>query len=509
MWLLLFFVFSNRAYAGDFVDTRLTFTFSDDDVLHGPGETTPTSPGPGFGLRPGNLFFFDNYNTKFSGQESLAHLVLYKKFPSFFKRLTVESALVIKYDVIGSLSGERFNDDGSYIKLNVDFREAAEGVRRRGLSLTLFPFDTERFRLGYSYAISWAGGDIFPRRDGPAPGVRLHLDYDRLYAFVGAKSAVILNEKINEQQIYWGVLGGAGWDILDSLRVEFGAGYFDKGVNPRPAVLGKSVPAGGMSAQVTYHLGAPIQTSVDFRLYKNDPNATDRIFAPQKYDPGMSFVASSEFSWIWQVLEDPVVSGQTVRQNAFAGDFNLKFRWNHLRVFSDVVYRDLAYILYNVPSFVPYQDFPRDNPNTPETEKISVRPEFFFSVGADYHFKGPRLTPGFIVGVQWPSTFTAEITSATTGSVSQPDTSGTRTVVVRKQGDFTVLPKNATATPILAFKLTLRWDIGEYLALLSEVFYKIDNNSTRLKDDATTGIATRVFEEPYRLGFALMFQARY
>ena len=67
------------AWAGDFVDTRLSFVFADDNVLAGAGETTPNSPNARFGAGNQNTQFYDNFNTRFSGFETLSNIVLYKR----------------------------------------------------------------------------------------------------------------------------------------------------------------------------------------------------------------------------------------------------------------------------------------------------------------------------------------------------------------------------------------------------------------------------------------------
>ncbi|MCS6899566.1 MAG: hypothetical protein RMJ98_07680, partial [Myxococcales bacterium] len=47
----------------DFMDTRLTFVFGDDDVTKANGEVFPLSPTANFGDRPQYRLFFDNLNS--------------------------------------------------------------------------------------------------------------------------------------------------------------------------------------------------------------------------------------------------------------------------------------------------------------------------------------------------------------------------------------------------------------------------------------------------------------
>ena len=107
---------SQNVLAGDFVDTRITFIFSDDNLLAGPGETLINSPTPDFGPRENNFFPFENLDTRDSGQETLSHLVLYRALPGFSDRLLTEASLVVRFSLFGE-GDVSFGDDGSYLRL--------------------------------------------------------------------------------------------------------------------------------------------------------------------------------------------------------------------------------------------------------------------------------------------------------------------------------------------------------------------------------------------------------
>src|SRR5262249_277729 len=72
---------------GDFMDTRLAWTFGDDDVLHATGLTYPLSQSFNISDRPQYRLFFDSLNSRYAGRENLTHLALYKKMPGFIKNL--------------------------------------------------------------------------------------------------------------------------------------------------------------------------------------------------------------------------------------------------------------------------------------------------------------------------------------------------------------------------------------------------------------------------------------
>jgi len=486
------------AQAGDFVDTRLSFVFADDNVLARAGETTPNSPDAHFGGGAQNTQFYDNFNTRYSGFETLSNIVLYKKAPAFFEGLTTEAALAILV-LEQSSGGLSLRDNSSYIRLNYRPSSWGEG---EGLSLTGFPVSSDRFRLGFAYRITWGGSDIFTSRaqtDG-VPGLKLQLTRDRWYAFVGLKTALLLNDLILEKETVYGILAGAGVDLLPEWRLEANGGYFQKGIVPSLANQGIRAPVNsvGLSAQSVFHIGEPVGTSVDLRLYRNDPEVAQRFFAPERYPGGWSGSVSLEFSYLSQTLEDPDVFARTVPQRALAAALQGRMKLNNLRAHVLGLYRTLSYIQFAVPGLPPYKDFP---------DGTKLSPEMFIAAGVDYYFPQLHLTPGIIFGVQRPATYKSPDT--TLGGNTPPSALvGSRTVVVRDVNLLSILPTGYDALPIYSAKTTFRWDLSEYVAAIGEIYYTRDPNRTSFKDDVT-GISQPSFEKEDQLGFNMILQARF
>ncbi|HKE14480.1 MAG TPA: hypothetical protein VKB80_06435, partial [Kofleriaceae bacterium] len=247
-----------------FVDIRLNLTLTNENVFARPGETIPSVPGWRFG-RPNSLgtLFFDNYDTRFSGYETLSHGVLYKNFNR--DSWEVEGALVLR---INDLAENRIDlsDAGSYIRV----AKWLDPTRRKKelVSLTAFPTSSDRFRLGYSWRLSWGGSPEYQRSRSAVPGVKLQWENDQVYAFVGAKSAVVLDRATAEEEAVVAGLAGGGWDITDMFRVEVNGGYFDRGGNELQDVIHEKVRLYGGSVQVALHQGEPITSSVDYKLYR-------------------------------------------------------------------------------------------------------------------------------------------------------------------------------------------------------------------------------------------------
>lgn len=499
---------SNAAFAGDWVDTRLSFAFADDNVLAKEGETTPSSPNARFGAGQQNTQFYDNVNTKFSGFETLSNLTLYKSTPAFFEGLTTEAALTV-------LALERsdgsilLKDNSSYVTLR--YRPLSWGSKDN-ITFTGFPVSADRFRLGYAYRITWGGTGAFTQlaSKAGAPGAKLQINKQfsedqGAYAFVGAKSALIFNNIEREEATYYGFLAGAGVDVHKYFRVEANGGYFQKGLVPGLANVGIEAPvnqAGG-SAQLVFHKGLPVGTSVDLRLYRNDPEVFERFFRPETYDPGgpIALYASLEGSYLVQTLQDPDNFGRTKAQPAEAAALQFRFKKNYLRGNVIGLFRTVSFIQNEVPGFPPYTDF---------SQNTTLNPEAFIAGGLDYHFPNLHLTPGFIVGVQQPASFTTDVSrTSLCGNVPPPDfCTGTRTVVMRDVNTYNLLNEGDKAELIYSGKVTFRWDISETVAAIGEAYYTYDPNRATFRDDQT-GVPVATYEKPNGIGFNTVLQARF
>jgi hypothetical protein len=136
-----------------------------------------------------------------------------------------------------------------------------------------------------------------------------------------------------------------------------------------------------------------------------------------------------------------------------------------------------------------------------------VTPELFVAIGFDHNFPKPHLTPGLIIGVEQPSSFSSsELPQA--GTNPPLGLSGQHTVVVYDLGNQSVLPAGKGVTPVFSTKGTFRWDISQAFAMVGEVYFKIDNNQTTFYS-SVTGLAEAVFATPYQLGFNAVLQARF
>ncbi|MRG96487.1 hypothetical protein [Polyangium spumosum] len=502
---------------GDFMDTRLTWVMGDDDVLHQTGQAQPLSPDFSIGDRRTYRLFFDNLNSRFAGRENLTHLALYKKMPGFIKGLDTEASMVLRFD-LASLARATNNlnqslyDAGSFIRAFYHTDGKKDG--KKGISVTLWPLDTDRFRLGYLYDISWGGTNpfinqsIFPRVQGGAPGGKVEYTGDKWSVFFGLKTATIVQveqtltpgtsevEEIRIGQTNYGLLGGGSVEVNDYLHIDVGGGYFQQGKFDLPDVAGQSIYTLGGSTRILVHdKNTPVPQSIDFALYRNDPNKPMIIFKPEVYNPGKTtWSLSVEATNLWQRVKDFDVAGGTTFQQARAAAFQANVKSGFLRGSFTAIYRDLPYVLRNQPSYIPFQSLPND---------AATANEFFLALASDYYLPKPRLTVGLGAGLQFPSTFS-------TSTVDQSNAPISRTVVVREQGNIAILPVNQGAVPIFQARASLKWDLSTIMSALLWLQYVRDNNGTFVERDPSEGtVALRSFISPNFFGFGASVSARF
>jgi hypothetical protein len=507
----------NDYLSGDsgFMDTRLDFTFVNENMLVKAGETVPNYPGWRFGQPNPSLgtMFFDNYDTRYSGYETMSHVTLYKNYRR--GHLEVEGGLVMKMNDISALNSSPgtaivgtnpvvLTDDGSYMLVSY-WKDPTHADPTR-ISFTAFPNSADRFRLGFSYRLSWGGNDVYQNVLGTTnsalPGAKVQVDGQNYYAFIGMKSALVNDANIGgAQAAKLGVLGGAGVDLVDNMvRVEANGGYFDRGPNQQPAVSTQEVQMFGGSAQVALHHGMPVTSSLDYKLYKNDAERIGRVFQPVVYKPGVSWLVMTEGEIIGQTLADPVKVGSTKIQWAKAGDINARVMMDRWRFRADASFRDLAYVVQNQPSEPSYQDF---------DPTFQISSDIFADIGVDHNWND-RVTLGMVFGVDRPAAITAP--SGLPSNIAGSPGTGSETEVIRNNGFgnvISILPTGFKPEAAIAVKGTAQVNFGAVYAFLVNVYYQYDPNMTVGTENTMTNEFEFKFDHLNQLGMDLTLQAKF
>jgi len=515
-------MFAPVATAGDFIDTRLSFVFSDDNLLSGPGESLINSPEIDFGARGGVFFPFENLNSQDEGDETLTHLVLYKEMPSFVKNLTTDAAFVARLAVLtepenGFSAGDiKLRDDGSYLRARYSFTDVQIDEKtghtldsNRQLEFTFFPTNADRFRAGYTYDLSWAGNKIYTQQKSQfaTPGFRLRFNWDGFYAFAGAKSTreLILtedNDDVANRELgaFWGGIFGLGY-VGDNFGIETNGAIFDSGTNPKQGVQGKEVYTGGISARLSaFSDGFKPEASIDYRLYRNNDDAFEAsnyfLRKPKNYE-NLVWRATIEGNWLTETLADFDKLGSTKRIDVFVGAVRGDLFIGKLAVNVDFVYRDLYFILFNVPGLDPYYALPSSSETTPE---------LLFAIKGEYWFESTNLLPSLQFGIQKPASYRGRISETLNANEL---TGGKQTVAVIDSSTIVAFPNGHEPKEVYSVKLALRWDLSEMMSLIGTFNYNYDRNQLGRRKDTVDFTAEYYMRDPHVLGLGIFAQARF
>lgn len=496
----------------DFVNTVVTFAISNINVFAGPGERTSQTSGYRIGNDDNFPLFLSNVDTRYSGYESLSRLVIYKKLPAFWERWETEAALAAL--VLADTESGRFNffDSGTYLRV---IRKLGDGAEHEvgSFDLTAWPVSADRFRLGYTYILSWGGTAIFPGKlqsssitEGAVPGVRLRwrAPHGSAYGFLGFKSALLLSREpgvmAGEQVPNYGILGGGGYDIAETLFVEGNAGFFQKGTQERPGLEGRRISAYGASLRATFYTGDRPKASGDFRLYRNDPASPANFNLFKGFKSSTGFSVSAEGTLLAQNLEDPDEFGSELIVPAFNAGLRAVGQLGYMHLGLDAFYQSANFILFNVPGFVPFQATPA---------AASTTPEFFAAASIAYEMDDLKLRPKFSVGLKVPATYQGAVPTEQGTMVGGARPGDLRTQLIVDETTRVVLPPGEGATPIVAALIQVPWYLSNHMAISGEIQIEFNDNQPRIAQDNERGEVTYIFDDPIRLGFALVAQARW
>ena len=527
--LFAFMAYVPAAMAGDFIDTRLSFVFSDDNLLSDPGESLVNSPEPDFGARRGVFYPFDNINSQDNGDETLTHLVLYKEMPGFIENLTTDAAFVGRLSVLtqpenGYAAGDiKLRDAGSYLRARYSFNNVDVDPKtghtldsHRQLEFTFYPTNADRFRAGYTYDLSWAGNKIYTQQKAQfaTPGFRFKFNWafddennHEIYLIAGAKSTrqLILTEDKNdvanrELGAFWGGIFGLGY-LYKNCAIEVNGAVFDAGRNPKQGVQGKQVFSGGVSTRLSaYSDGFAPEHSIEYRLLRNNDDAFEAsnffLRKPKNYEE-ITWRASVEGNWLTQVLGNSDKIGSTKRIDAFAGAIRSDIYIGKLAINIDLVYRDLYFILFNVPGLDPYMTLPAGS---------SSSGEVLFAVKGEYWFESTNLLPSIQFGIQKPASYRGRMSETLNPSSLA---GGTQTVAVMDSSTIIAFPTGSEPEAVYSVRLGLRWDLSDMMSLIGHINYNYDPNQLGRRKDTVDYTAQYYMRDPHVLGLGIFAQARF
>ena len=482
------------AFASDFMDVWVTTAFEDTNVLAGPSSRSPAA---NF-VERGNQTFFEVYESRFSDDINQSMLVLYRKDEGFHPNWFTEAALVSRMNPTVNPNDSspvmRITDDGSYVRAGYRIG----GDDKHTVSMTGYAIDANRFRLGYSFDLTWGGRNIFAFDPNAAPGVRLQYQNHGFYAFAGLKTAVGDYKDPTtaepQEETYYGSLFGVGGNLGKHVRIEGGFGSFEQGqltnaVSALSPVYLEPIQAIGGCAQVAWRSTDEIdwiQTS-ELKLYRNTPDFVRETYIQHREIDGLGVLVQGEVNVLAHNLIDFEAVDSTVVEKAIAGDLQTVFAFGRSEIAADVVYKDLPYIVFNVPGLTSGYALP---------ENYEVTSQVYGRLRAARYFPKSRLTPSLGVGYMQAATY---------------GTAETGYFVQQNETDKYHVPDGQSPTALLSSVAGMTWDISKSMVAQGEVLYTLNNNLSDFQatDDLQGSYVLAPSNERNQLGFNLMLRARF
>ncbi len=501
--------------AQPFDETTISFSFADDDILKDPGETRRNSPAAYIGGQA------ENGVDRVGGSvfsKTATRMSLYKKVET--GEIYPEGNMRLRMSVDGD--GEySLHDDSTYLSLNW------APIKDHKVQLKMYPVDSDRIRLGYHYDISWGGTGVFPAnftRFVKVPAVVVAAETPFVGGFIGLKTALVRSpaEDILDnpggntnqfvERTYYGLLGGGHIQPIKGLKFHLSGGYYGKGTNTRADVLGSPIHSGGFSTMISYHAGGEVGKRLDLRMYYEDPEKNPLAPDADAYVQDFGFDMAVEYSRLIQTLEDPDRFASTTNESSNALAFSAGMRVKKLRVHFDAIYRDLSYIVWNVPGFVPNQALPK-SADLSHGGSFAFLPEFlggeiFAVLSTDYFIEFARsmgFTPAISVGFLLPATYTSVASSVGQGPFPGDHAKGIQTTVIRgsNANDWDTLPPGDEELPVFMAKVDLRYNLSQHFSMVGEISYANDPNYSQVVLDAH-GHALREFNDPHIVGLGVV-----
>jgi hypothetical protein len=485
---MLALIFS-LASAGDFMDVAITTALEDTNVRAGPEYF---SPGPNFVSR-GNQTFFENYEGRFTDDISQGHLVLYKRDEGYKAGWWTEAAFVLQYSPYlnpdSTRPGVDLRDDGSYVRIVRDLDDDSN------ISLTGYAVDASRFRLGYSWDLSYGGREIHTPSVGAVPGARLQYQKGGSYLFAGAKTAINQGTDVewdvdgDRNTVYYSSLFGGGLTLGEKFRLEGGLGFFQQGESRNGGsaaspLYGQLINAVGTSGQVSFRSSEQLDfiQSSELRLYRNSPDFMRDTYISHNQLDGFGVLVQAEANRLSHNLLDADTAGNTVVETGWAGDVQVRGVMNSTEVAVDFVYKDLEYIVFNVPGLTSGTSIPGS---------LTTTPQYYGRVTLSHYLPQQHLAASIGAGMMQPASYT--------------DGEG-NTYVQYTARNKEQVPDGEPAYNILGSVVGLQYDVSPSTIVVGELLYTLDNNLSRTVDGARVSEPEEVRSA---LGFNVMIRARF
>jgi hypothetical protein len=351
--------------------------------------------------------------------------------------------------------------------------QATRGAR---LTLSAYPFDSDYVRLGYLHALDWGGTraarreSVFLGQKAGAPSLLFGLHTARIRLFAGLKWATA-DDALSGRERLWGALGGGSLALSHALSADAGLGVFQR---QRGFVEGASL-------RLIWHRSAP-EPELSAEPFR-PPSLRDE---PTRLDADAPRGFAVALEGVLLVARQPADVAHDTRglTTAAGGALYGSARGAVFAGHAALTWRSLAFVLRNDARFSPADELPA----------LSARQaELTAWIGGSFRLSPAELVPSLEVGARLPAALQTE--SALAG-VPQ-------TWMVSERLGLVPLPLGSARLPVLAARLSLRWQVSPSLGVSLAGDYQRNPNRVRLGAEAQ-----RLFDAPDSLSVLGAVQAR-
>ncbi len=444
-------------------ETELLLSYRSEDLLASDREA---------GDAPGSELW-----SRGSEQESRARVTEALEEAGPWPALTTSAVLRVEA-ALGSLGAEAplaVRDASSSVAVAVRLAPQAR------LELRAFPFDTDYLRLGQLHSLDWGGTDVkarqsvFLSQQGGAPGALVTLMLGPATVFAGAKWAKMTSELGGGRR--FGALAGAQLAPSPAWRFDVGLGYFQR--PPFSPGSRASEPFEGASVRVVWRRGVdePQLALEPFRRPSFGQEATALAASPNEGD-----ALALEGSLL--VERTPLASsadatGLVPAPAAALYGSTQRGGWRGHAVAS---WRSLRFVQRNERGVLQLT-----------SPRAIERAELRLLIGGGWTLPSVSLTPGAELDVTLPAAL-----ETVNGAAGLPQ------MFVAGAAGLAALPPGAARLPVLAARVSLRFQASRSVALSGLFDYRRDPNLTALQASGE-----REFLAPDSLSWMVGLQARF
>ena len=201
---------------------------------------------------------------------------------------------------------------------------------------------------------------------------------------------------------------------------------------------------------------------------------------------GFGLLVQGEANVLFHNLIDPDSVEETTVEKAIAGDLQALAVTGTTEINLDLVYKDLPYIVFNIPGITSGYAL---------SPSLQATPQLYARARVGHWFPNAHLTPSLGVGIENPA----------------PYTTGDTIFVQYDERNKAHVPDSQFATAILSSVAGLQWDVSNSTVIAGEVLYTLDNNLSNFQsnDDGTNSFVPEDSDVRNAVGFNLMMRARF